>query len=123
MSYVPHTDADRAEMLAAIGVERVEDLFDDVPAACRYPALALPDPLSTLTRPFIAAYWSWSGILQTLRDSRLYDVVQQVTQTDIALSPICIWALFCHILLGLFVAYAGCRMHRELTSLSRFRLF
>jgi glycine dehydrogenase subunit 1 len=48
MSYVPHTDADRAEMLAAIGVERVEDLFDDVPAACRFPALALPDPLSEM---------------------------------------------------------------------------
>ncbi len=75
--------------------------------------LALPDPLSTLTRPFIAAYWSWSGILQTLRDSRLYDVVQQVTQTEIAPGAVCIWALLCHILLGLFVAYAGCRMHRE----------
>ncbi len=48
MSYVPHTDADRAKMLAAIGVERVEDLFDDVPAACRFPALALPDPLSEM---------------------------------------------------------------------------
>jgi glycine dehydrogenase subunit 1 len=48
MSYVPHTDADRAQMLAAIGVERVENLFDDVPAACRFPALALPDPLSEM---------------------------------------------------------------------------
>jgi glycine dehydrogenase subunit 1 len=48
MSFVPHTAADRAEMLAAIGVERVEDLFHDVPAACRFPALALPDPLSEM---------------------------------------------------------------------------
>jgi glycine dehydrogenase subunit 1 len=48
MSYIPHTDADRAEMLAAIGVERVEDLFHDVPAACRFPELNLPEPLSEM---------------------------------------------------------------------------
>jgi glycine dehydrogenase subunit 1 len=48
MSYLPHTDADRAEMLAAIGVERVEDLFHDVPAACRFPELNLPEPLSEM---------------------------------------------------------------------------
>jgi glycine dehydrogenase subunit 1 len=48
MSYVPHTDADRAEMLAAIGVECVEDLFHDVPAACRFPELKLPEPLSEM---------------------------------------------------------------------------
>ncbi len=48
MSYIPHTDTDRAEMLAAVGVERVEDLFHDVPAACRFPALNLPQPLSEM---------------------------------------------------------------------------
>jgi glycine dehydrogenase subunit 1 len=48
MSYVPHTDADRAEMLAAIGVERVADLFHDVPAGSRFPELRLPEPLSEM---------------------------------------------------------------------------
>ncbi|MGD9145610.1 MAG: aminomethyl-transferring glycine dehydrogenase subunit GcvPA [Anaerolineae bacterium] len=48
MSYVPHTEADRAEMLAAIGVEQVEELFHDVPAACRFPGLHLPEPLSEM---------------------------------------------------------------------------
>jgi glycine dehydrogenase subunit 1 len=48
MSYVPHTDADRAEMMAAIGVEQVEELFRDVPAACRFPGLNLPEPLSEM---------------------------------------------------------------------------
>jgi glycine dehydrogenase subunit 1 len=48
MSYVPHTEADRAKMLAAIGVDRVEDLFHDVPAACRFPELDLPEPLSEM---------------------------------------------------------------------------
>jgi glycine dehydrogenase subunit 1 len=44
--YTPITDADRAAMLAAIGVERVEDLFVDVPEGVRFPALDLPPPLS-----------------------------------------------------------------------------
>jgi glycine dehydrogenase subunit 1 len=48
MNYIPHTDADRAAMLAAIGVERVEDLFHDVPSACRFPKLELPEPVSEM---------------------------------------------------------------------------
>ncbi|MGD2205548.1 MAG: aminomethyl-transferring glycine dehydrogenase subunit GcvPA [Anaerolineae bacterium] len=48
MSYLPHTEADQAEMLAAVGVERVEDLFHDVPQACRFPELVLPEPLSEM---------------------------------------------------------------------------
>jgi glycine dehydrogenase subunit 1 len=48
MTYLPHTEADRAEMLAAIGVEQVEDLFHDVPATCRFPGLNLPAPLSEM---------------------------------------------------------------------------
>ena len=31
-----------------------------------------------MARPFIAAYWSWSGILQSLRGERYYDIVVMV---------------------------------------------
>lgn len=48
MTYTPHTEADRRAMLAAIGVERVEDLFHDVPEACRFPELKLPEKLSEM---------------------------------------------------------------------------
>ena len=48
MSYIPHTDSDRAAMLAEIGVETVGDLFLDVPESVRYPELKLPPPLSEL---------------------------------------------------------------------------
>jgi len=44
MSYVPHTERERSDMLAAIGVARIEDLFADVPAAVRFPELKLPAP-------------------------------------------------------------------------------
>lgn len=41
MSYIPHTDAERQQMLNAIGVTTIEDLFDAVPAAYRFPRLDL----------------------------------------------------------------------------------
>jgi glycine dehydrogenase subunit 1 len=48
MSYVPHTERERDEMLAAIGVSCMEDLFADIPAHVRFPALSLPPPISEL---------------------------------------------------------------------------
>ncbi len=41
--FVPHTESERDEMLKVIGVERLEDLFTDVPADYRFPKLDLPD--------------------------------------------------------------------------------
>lgn len=70
--------------------------------------LALPEPLDILTRPFISAYWSWSGILETLHQERYYDVVQSVVQSPLASIPICIFTLLSHILTGLAAAWIGC---------------
>jgi glycine dehydrogenase subunit 1 len=46
MTYSPHTEADRALMLDAVGVESVEDLFEDIPAAVRAGAWDVPPPLA-----------------------------------------------------------------------------
>ena len=46
--YLPHTDAERKAMLATIGVERLEELFQDVPASFRYPKLNLPPALTEM---------------------------------------------------------------------------
>ena len=48
MSYVPHTDADRAAMLQAIEVQTMEDLFADVPVRARFPALGLPTRITEM---------------------------------------------------------------------------
>jgi glycine dehydrogenase subunit 1 len=48
MTYVPHTERETREMLAAIGVARMEDLFADVPAPVRFPVLKLPPPSSEM---------------------------------------------------------------------------
>ena len=44
MPYGPHTPADRARMLAAIGIDSVDELFQDIPAALRASRLDLPEP-------------------------------------------------------------------------------
>jgi len=48
MTYVPHTDAERQQMLARIGVPTIEALFESVPAAHRFPQIDLPEPVSEL---------------------------------------------------------------------------
>lgn len=74
--------------------------------------LALPDVLGKISRPFIAAYWSWSGVVETMRETRFYDAVLLVTQTDLAGIPLCLWALGFHVVFGLLLAYIGCRQSR-----------
>jgi glycine dehydrogenase subunit 1 len=44
MPYGPHTTADRAKMLGALGITSVDQLFDDIPVALRASRLDLPDP-------------------------------------------------------------------------------
>lgn len=74
--------------------------------------LALPDWVGAITRPFISAYWSWSGVLQTLRGERYYDIVQMVVQTALSPAALCLWVLGSHILIGCFVAWIGCQCRR-----------
>ncbi len=46
MAYAPHTAADRAAMLEAIGVASADELFADIPAGLRADGLKLPPPES-----------------------------------------------------------------------------
>lgn len=48
MAYIPHTEVERQQMLAAIGVTTIEDLFEAVPASHRFPRLELPDAMSEM---------------------------------------------------------------------------
>ncbi len=53
MTYLPHTEDDIAEMLEAVGVERVDDLFDAVPEAFRFPEIDLPNGLSQMETQWV----------------------------------------------------------------------
>jgi glycine dehydrogenase subunit 1 len=46
--FIPHTDADRAAMLRAVGIEKLDDLFSDVPEKYRFPTLNLPPALTEM---------------------------------------------------------------------------
>jgi len=49
MAFIPHTEADVAAMLGAIGVARLEDLFDEIPAELRVKSLAgVPEALNEM---------------------------------------------------------------------------
>jgi glycine dehydrogenase subunit 1 len=49
MAFIPHTAADVAAMLAAIGVKRIEDLFDEIPPQLRVKSLAgVPEALNEM---------------------------------------------------------------------------
>jgi len=49
MPFIPHTDKDTREMLAAIGADSIEDLFDEIPAELRIEHLdAIPEALTEM---------------------------------------------------------------------------
>ena len=49
MPFIPHTEADVSTMLAAIGVGRIEDLFDEIPEELKIHALhGVPPGLSEM---------------------------------------------------------------------------
>ena len=48
MSYTPNTDADKKKMLAAIGLDSVDELFADIPAGVRNPKLNVPRPMAEM---------------------------------------------------------------------------
>jgi glycine dehydrogenase subunit 1 len=49
MPFIPHTEAEVAAMLAAIGVSRIDDLFDEIPASLRMRGVAgVPEALNEM---------------------------------------------------------------------------
>jgi len=74
--------------------------------------LALPSWLGFATRPFIATYWSWSGMLETLHGERYYDIASMVIQTTLSAEYLCMVVLVAHIIAGVGLAYLGCARTR-----------
>ena len=46
--FIPHTEAETAEMLKQLGLQSIDELFKDVPQKYRFPNLDLPDTLSEM---------------------------------------------------------------------------
>ncbi|MCS7062755.1 MAG: ATP-binding cassette domain-containing protein [Methylacidiphilales bacterium] len=69
--------------------------------------LALPEWLESYVQPFVAAYWGWSGYLQTLQATRFYDLVVMVSQTELSPWMHCMWVLMCHGLISAVAVWMG----------------
>lgn len=71
--------------------------------------LALPKAFSPIIHPLIAAFWSWSGSLHTLRDTApdFHSAVQKVTSSELVPPSLAFFVLGIHVVIGLSLAYAG----------------
>ncbi len=75
--------------------------------------LALPGALEKVVQPLIAAYWSWSGQLSSMRNSDYFVAINQAVPTDIVTNFTSSSAvLMAHVLCGLVAAWIGCKRHR-----------
>ncbi|MEM9444679.1 MAG: ATP-binding cassette domain-containing protein [Verrucomicrobiota bacterium] len=70
--------------------------------------LDMPDYLELISRPFITAYWAWSGYIQTMQETRFYDLVIQIAPTNVLSLEAAQWVLISQILLSLLIAFIGC---------------
>lgn len=69
--------------------------------------LAMPKWLAPIVQPFIAAYWSWSGSLNTMKDTAFYDAVKKVTESNLEPWNLGVFVLGLHVIVGLVLTYAG----------------
>ncbi|MEM7672022.1 MAG: ABC transporter ATP-binding protein/permease [Verrucomicrobiota bacterium] len=69
--------------------------------------LKLPDWLEWICRPFINAYWAWSGMVRTMLDSRYYDAVVQAYEGITIGIAGCVLVLMAQGAIGLFLVYRG----------------
>jgi ABC-type multidrug transport system ATPase subunit len=68
--------------------------------------LALPEKIEVFTRPFISAYWAWSGSVEALQ-SQVHAAVKSVIDTGLSTREACLYALCAHIVVGLIAAWIG----------------
>ena len=70
--------------------------------------LALPEHIEAFTRPFISAYWAWSGSVEALQ-TQVHQAVRSVVDTSLTPQAACLQALLAHIVFALIAAWAGVR--------------
>ncbi|RYD31211.1 MAG: hypothetical protein EOP87_15165 [Verrucomicrobiaceae bacterium] len=70
--------------------------------------LALPEHIESFTRPFISAYWAWSGSVEALQ-TQVHQAVKSVIDTALSPQALCLQALGAHVLIALVAAWLGAR--------------
>ena len=70
--------------------------------------LALPEHIEAFTRPFISAYWAWSGSVEALQ-VKVHGAVKSVIDTSLSNQDACLFTLAIHIAIALVLAWIGTR--------------
>ncbi|MEP2774792.1 MAG: ATP-binding cassette domain-containing protein [Luteolibacter sp.] len=70
--------------------------------------LALPEHIEAFTRPFISAYWAWSGSTDALQ-TQVNAAVKSVIDTTLSSQEACLYMLSAHIFVALGLAWIGAR--------------
>ncbi len=70
--------------------------------------LALPVNIEAFTRPFISAYWAWSGSVEALQ-VQVHTAVKSVIDTSLSSQFSCLYTLAAHIGIALIAAWVGVR--------------
>ena len=73
--------------------------------------LALPETVEPLTRPFISAYWAWSGSVSSLA-TETFTAVKDTTETALSNTNNCLYLLMAHLIVGLAAALIGLQKPR-----------
>lgn len=73
--------------------------------------LALPETIEPLSRPFISAYWAWSGSIDSMNPT-YRNAIDAVTETSFQPATSCQYLLIIHIAVGLIASYIGLKRHR-----------
>jgi ABC-type multidrug transport system ATPase subunit len=68
--------------------------------------LALPEKIEAFTRPFISAYWAWSGSVEALQ-TQVHAAVKSVIDTGLSSRETCLYVLAAHIFVALIAAWTG----------------
>lgn len=72
--------------------------------------LALPETIEPLSRPFISAYWAWSGSIDSMNPT-YRNAIDAVTETSFQPATSCQYLLIIHIAVGLIASYIGLKRH------------
>jgi len=73
--------------------------------------LALPETIETFTRPFISAYWAWSGSVNALQGN-IFTAVDVVADTTLSPPNLCLFMLGAHAMVGFVAAWVGIARHQ-----------
>lgn len=77
--------------------------------------LALPPALVWVCRPFVNAYWSWSGYMRSMESTKIYDAYRQFApDLFIVTTSVGLAALLIHAAVGIAMTTAGCLKRRPL---------